>query len=232
MVDEDDTGLKGGQMQNFRAVLAFTIGMLLISSTNDALAISLATSFKAPLTTPYVECGSETSTTDCTSGSMELDSPWTFSAGTIEIDDDEVSLRLDDIQLRDGIDCSTEIGSTACGCWDSNSGNCATDANCYTPDQCGPGANGQSDNNYFVVHLYLQDLFDYGGTTKIRRDTNCHPTINFDLVHTSTNKNRQVNQTVSVNIDGCGVFSDAHGVEIRHVEVRDKWGNMVAKPTH
>jgi hypothetical protein len=215
-------------MKRFGAGLVVTVFVVFAIAT-QARAISLATSFKAPLTTPYVACGSETSTTDCTSGSMELDSPWTFSAGTIEIDDDEVSLRLDNIQLRDGVDCDTEMGSTACGCWDSNSGNCGTDADCTTPDECGPAANGATDNNYFVVHLYMQDLYEYFGTTKIRRDVNCHPTINFDLTHQTGNRNRQVNQTVSISVDSCGVFSEAHGVEIRHVEVKDKWGNMVAK---
>lgn len=112
-------------MKRFGAGVVATAFVVFAIAT-QARAISLATSFKAPLTTPYVACGSETSTTDCTSGSMELDSPWTFSAGTIEIDDDEVSLRLDNIQLRDGVDCDTEMGSTACGCWDSNSGNCGT----------------------------------------------------------------------------------------------------------
>jgi len=58
------------------------------------------------------------------------------------------------------------------------------------------------------------------------------PEIDFDLKNTSSNRNRQVNQTVTAIIDGCGVFSAAHGVEIRHVEVKDKWGNRVAMISH
>jgi hypothetical protein len=97
-------------MKRFGAGSVITACAVLVVAT-QAWALSLTNSFKAPLTTPYVECGSETTTTDCTTGSMELDSPWTFSAGTIEIDDNEVSLRLDDIQLRDGLACADAIGS-------------------------------------------------------------------------------------------------------------------------
>jgi len=219
-------------MKGFVTVLTCATAMLLSIEIRDAAAISLATSFKAPLTTPYVECGSEKSTTDCTSGSMDLDSPWTFAAGTIEIDDDEVSLRLDDIRIRDGVNCTTSMGSTACACWDNNSGNCSVDADCSAPNHCGPAENTVTDNNYFIAYIYMQDLYDYFGTTKIRRDTNCHPVVYFDVTHASGNHNRQVNQTVTVDIDGCGMFSEAHGVEIRHVEIKDKWGNIVAKTTH
>lgn len=207
-------------------------GMLLLISTLDAHAISLATSFKAPLTTPYVVCGTEQSTSDCTSGSMELDSPWTFTAGTIEIDDNEVSLRLDNIQLADGLDCDVDVGSGACNCWDDPNDSCASDANCEGTEECGPRGNNTADNNYFKVKIFMQDKYEYGATEKIRRDVNCHPEVYFDLKAVTGNMNRQVNDTQTVNIDGCGVNSEAHGVEIRHVEVLDKFGNRVAMPTH
>lgn len=209
-------------------------GLILSGASRESRAATLTNSFKAPLTTPYVECNEETSTSDCTSGSMELDSPWTFSAGTIEIDEDEVSLRLDDLQLRSGLTCAADVGSSAaCACWNNNSGTCSDSGGCNSPDECGPAGNTGADNNYFIVSIYLQDYFQYGGgAAKIRRDINCHPTVNFDLVNTGTNKNRQVNQTVAVSIDSCGVNSEAHGVEIRHIEINDKYGNRVARVSH
>ena len=219
-------------MKGFGAVLLATTFAVLGIAT-QARAISLSTAFKAPLTTPYVVCGTEQSTTDCTTGSMELDSPWRFSAGTIEIDDNEVSLRLDDLQLADGLDCDVDVASGACNCWDDPNNTCGDDTDCLGTEECGPMGNVTTDNNYFKVKIFMQDRFEYGGPQKIRRDTNCHPEVNFDLKAVNPgNMNRQVNQTVTVNIESCGLSSEAHGVEIRHVEVLDKWGNRVAMPTH
>lgn len=233
MFGEDDTGLKGGHMRNSAWMMLVAAGMVLLSSTQDVHAISLATSFRAPLTTPYVVCGTEQSTSDCTNGSMELDSPWTFTAGTIEIDDNEVSLRLDDIQLVDGLDCDVDVGSGACNCWNDPNGTCTDDEGCEEgTEECGPRGNNTADNNYFKVKIFLQDKYSYGGTEKIRRDVNCHPEVYFDLKAVTGNMNRQVNDTQTVNIDGCGVNSGAQGAEIRHVEVLDKYNNRVAMPTH
>jgi len=219
------------QIQRFLSFSALLL-IALVAMPRLASALSFTNAFKAPLTTPYVECGTELATTDCTSGSMELASPWTFSRGAIEIDDDEVSLRLDDLQIRPGLNCDTDVGLNACNCWDNNSGNCTT--TCTAPNKCGPdGSVDGADNNYFVVKIFMQDKYDYFGTEKIRRDTNCHPEIQFDLKNINgSNQNRQVNQTVSTIIEGCGVFSSAHGVEIRHVVVEDKHGNIVAKVSH
>jgi len=221
-------------MKRFGAGSIVTAFAVLVVAT-QAWAISLATSFRAPLTTPYVECGAEQSTTDCTTGSMELNSPWTFSAGTIEIDDTEISLRIDDLRLADGLDCDADVASGACNCWDNNSGTCTDDSDCDTPDRCGPrGSAVGTDNNYFVVKLFMQDKFTYTGMgTYIRRNVNCYREIDFDLKDINgSNQNRQVNQTISTSIEGCGVGSDAHGVEIRHVVVEDKYGNIVAKVSH
>ena len=203
---------------------------------HHAVAATLTSSFKAPLTVPYAECGTETSTSDCTTGSMELTSPWTFSAGTIEIDENEVSLRLDDIELRPGLTCTEDVGgSTRCNCWDDDNGYCEDEEDCNSGTApCGPaGYLNSGDTDYFIVYIYMQDLFSYGGTTKIRRDINCHPVVYFDLKNNvNTNQNRQVNATQTVDIDGCGINSEAHGVEIRHIEIKDKWGHLVAKVTH
>lgn len=57
--------------------------LLSLCAVDHASAISLSTSFKAPLTMPYAECNADTSTTDCTTGSMDLQSVWVFTGGTV-----------------------------------------------------------------------------------------------------------------------------------------------------
>lgn len=66
-------------------------------------------------------------------------------------------------------------------------------------EECGPGGNDVTNNNYFKVKIFMQDKYSYGGTEKIRRDVNCHLEVNFDLKAVTGNMNRQVNDTQTVN---------------------------------
>ncbi len=144
-------------------------------------------------------------------------------------------MRLDALDLRPGLDCTTEFGSKdECACWDTDGVQAPCDdyTECSGGDGCGPASWDESDNDRFTVKIWLQDKYDYLGTEKIRRDTNCNWTVDFDVKKSSGNKNRQVNQTVSTSIDNCGVNSGALGGEIRHIEVLDSNGDIVAVTTH
>ncbi len=219
-------------------ISTFTASCLcLFAFAQTSYAISLANSYKVALTMPYAECQTDdTSTTDCTTGSMDLQSIWVFSAGTLEIDDDEVSLRLDDLELRSGLTCTGVYGNTTeCSCWDTNNSvqaPCDDYADCSGGDRCGPTSWNDSDNDWFHVDIYMQDGYHYGGTDKIRRDTNCNYSIDFDVKNVSNNRNRQVNQTISANIHMCGFYNRSLGGEIRDVVVYDRDDNILAVATH
>ncbi len=220
-------------MKRITAQVLVAAVVLLLGSIPDARAISHSTAFKAPLTSPYERCGEELSTTNCTAN-LDLVSPWTFDQGTVEIDDSEVSLRLDGLRLASGKECATDVGDlNACNCWNDQFGECVDDTDCSPPTSyCGPNADNTTDNNFFTVFIYLQDFAEAYGGDVIRRLTNCHPEIPFDIKNVSGDRNKTVNQTVSVSIESCGIASLAHGVEIRHVEVKDAYGNVVARAMH
>lgn len=211
------------------AILVASIALVALPVSSHAL--SLASSYKAPLTQPYDVCNVEDSTTDCTASYSPL-SPWTFAAGTVEIDDTQVSLRLDDIKLWDTKSCSDVSGdSTACKCWNDVGASCTNNAGCGGATECGPST---SHSDYFTVRVYLQNYYDnpWGGSDHLRRGSTCYVEADFDVVSTSGNRNRQVNSTITqaggTAPENCGYQSDSNLPEVRHVEVVDKFGNIVA----
>ena len=209
------------------AAAAFAV----VGTAQHAAAIGLFTSYQAPLVQPYARCGEELSTANCTSN-LDFTSPWTFSAGAIEIDDSTISLRLDDMQLRSGESCPV---SGDCRCWNSPyaADNCIDTTNCSAPNNhCGPNGNNSADNNWATIAVYLQNFaeghpFQSPYVDHIRRDAPCYFTVSFDVTNTSTNKNRQINQTVAAYSTNCA-YGSIQNAEIRHVEVLDKEGNVMA----
>jgi hypothetical protein len=112
------------------------VGLVLVPNFADAL--SHASSYKAPLTQPYDVCNVEDSTTNCTASYSPI-SPWTFSAGTVEVDETQISLRLDDIKLWWNKSCSdVSSDSTACKCWGDVNEYCTTNDGCEEATDCGP----------------------------------------------------------------------------------------------
>ena len=175
---------------------------------DTAQAVGNTTKYHVPLTTPYPACNDESDSTGYCDQAADivLTSPWTFDQGAIVIDYDEVGLRLDNIRLRTGLTCTGVFGSDDyCMCWDDSSSN----ADCDTDDECGGNQ----------------------GTNRIRRGSSCYVEVNFDVKASNSNKNRQVNQSVSRTLN-CGYMSSSPGPEIRHVEVLDAHGNLVAVATH
>ncbi len=212
-------------------------GLLLCSAlatitltAGPAMAISHASKFSAPLTDPFVECGDDTSTTNC-NGTYATLSPWVYDQGTVEIGAGSVGLRLDNIRLRNGYQCSdVGGGASACRCWgDINLNYCSTHASCA--EMCGPSSAAGSDNDYFKVEIWAQTthpggvLCGSGGLCPHIERAACHKVVNFDLKNVSGNRNEDVDQSVSLSWGDC--LDSVADPEIRRVEVYDKWGNIV-----
>ncbi len=223
----------------------YASALLLLAWAGNAHALNQTSSLTVPLIDPYPLCGADTDTSGtCPSAQDDLRSPWTFSQGTLKIESNQISLRLDDIQLRPSFQlfgmepvapAETCPTSGACRCWNSTSSddNCTDTSNCSSPNNhCGPNGNNTADNNWATVVLYLQNYVPNSftnGTNVVR----CTQTYSFDLVASGTsNQNRQVNQSVSTAVAGaCGFGYKGGRAEIRRVEVLDGQGNVVAVPT-
>lgn len=225
----------------FRRLVATSV--VVVSSllaSGSAQAVTHANKLSMPLTLPYAHCGDDTSDTDCNGTYYPL-SPWQFSQGTVEVQQNSIGLKLDGIYLRNAGQAADATcsdvggGASACRCWGSDGSlYCNTHGDCGS-QACGPNSANSTDNNYFKVVVWMQAyhpggvLCGNGGICPHIDRASCKMEASFDLKHTSGSKNKDVDQSVTVSVTDCGsTYSGDFKREIRHVEVYDKWDNVVA----
>jgi hypothetical protein len=226
-----------------RVIAASFVVVSSLIGSGSAQAISHANKFSMPLTLPYAHCGTETSETDC-NGVHEPLSPWQFTQGTVEVEHSAIGLKLDDITLRysgssDDATCSdVGGGASACRCWDDDGTLYCDDNGDCGSSMCGPNTGNSTDNNYFKVKVWIQAyapggvLCGNGGICPHIEKDGCTMEASFDVKHTSGSKNEDVDQSVSATTTDCGsTYYGDFKREIRHVEVYDKWDNVVAVGT-